>query len=197
MRSRQRSDEGNELIGPPLTNHFPNQGTNVPDMTTDDGHLIDLDGQRAVRFTRRYPASRTEVWAAITEPDRMARWAFRGVLEPRSGGAVTFDFGEGGSVTGTVLEWDEPSVLEYKWATDTEMPWRIRFELTSDGDDGTVLTFDHLLPDTTKPEFAAGWHWHLDRLALHLAGSVPPEVDSDKHFDALLAQYQAGIATGT
>lgn len=169
----------------------------MPDKTTDDGHLIDLDGRRAVRFTRRYPAPRTEVWAAITEPDRMARWAFRGDLEPRSGGTVTFDFGEAGSMAGTVLEWDEPSVLEYEWATDTEMPWRIRFELTSDGDAGTVLTFDHMLPDATKPEFAAGWHWHLDRLALHLAGSVPPEVDSDEHFDALLAQYQAGIASGT
>jgi uncharacterized protein YndB with AHSA1/START domain len=107
-----------------------------------------------VRFTRRYPVSRTELWSAITEPDRTARWAFRTELEPHAGGALRFDLGEAGVSEGTVLEWDEPSVLEYEWGTDTEMPWRVRFELASDGDGGTVLTFDHLLPDAANPEFA-------------------------------------------
>lgn len=162
----------------------------MPDDTDDNGRLIDLDGRQAVRFTRRYPVSPAELWAAITEPDRMARWAFPGELEPRSGGSLRFDFGEGGTSPGTVLEWDEPSVLEYEWATDTEMPWRVRFELTADGDSATLLTFDHLLPDATDPSFAAGWHWHLDRLALHLEGTQPPDVASDDHFDELLEAYR-------
>ncbi|MDA0352837.1 MAG: SRPBCC family protein [Chloroflexi bacterium] len=167
----------------------------APSDGSDDGRLIDLGGRRAVRFTRRYSVSRAELWSAITDPDRMARWAYRGALEPRSGGKLTFDYGEGGGAEGTVLEWDEPSVLEYEWGTDTEMPWRIRFELTSEGDDGTLLTFDHFLPDPAAPEFAAGWHWHLDRLAMHLGGTEPPDAESDAHFDALLERYRAGIAT--
>jgi uncharacterized protein YndB with AHSA1/START domain len=165
----------------------------VPDQSSGDGQLIDLDGRRAVRFRRRYPASRAEVWSAITDPERTARWAFRTELEPRAGGVVRFSYGEAGSSEGTVLVWDEPSVLEYEWDTDGEMPWRIRFELTEDGD-GTLLTFDHLLPDATNPDFAAGWHWHLDRLATHLDGGVPAEVESDEHFEALQAQYRVAFS---
>ncbi len=163
----------------------------------DHGHLIDLGGYRVVRFTRRYPVSRAELWSAITEPDRLARWAFRGEFEPRTGGSLRFNYGESEVSEGTILEWDEPSVLEYEWATDTEMPWRVRFELTNDGAGGTVMTFDHFLPDPTIPEFAAGWHWHLDRLATHLAGSEPPDVASDGHFDELLETYRADLAAGS
>ena len=167
----------------------------VPEEMSDDGRLIDVGGRSVVRFTRRYPVSREELWSALTEPDRMARWAFRGELEPRNGGSLRFDYGEAGGADGTVLVWDEPSVLEYEW-DGHGMEWRIRFELVSDGEDATLLTLDHLLPDPSMPEFAAGWHWHLDRLATLAAGGVPAEVDSDEHFDALLEQYRAGIATG-
>lgn len=170
----------------------------MPDRSTDnaaEGRLVDLGGRSAVRFTRRFPVSRVDLWSAITDPDRTARWAFRTELEPRAGGVLRFDYGEAGSAEGTVVEWDEPSVLEYEWGSDTDMPWRVRFELSED-DDGTVLTFDHLLPDATNPEFAAGWHWHLDRLAMHLAGAEPADVTSDEHFEALLASYTTAFGAG-
>jgi uncharacterized protein YndB with AHSA1/START domain len=163
----------------------------VPDDDKDDGRLVEIGGRRALRFIRRYPVPPTVLWAAITQPDRMARWAFRGELEPRSGGTLRFDYGEAGDTDGTVIEWDEPSVLEYEWATDTDMPWRVRFELADDGGDGTVLTFDHLFPDASDPSFAAGWHWHLDRLALYVEGTQPADVATDEHFDELLERYQA------
>lgn len=165
----------------------------MPEQNDDYGSLIDLDGRRAVRFSRHYPVPRAELWSAITDPERTARWAFRTELEPRNGGTLRFDYGEAGSAEGTVLVWDEPSVLEYEWGADTDMPWRVRFELTEDGD-GTRLTFDHLLPDASNPDFAAGWHWHLDRLATHLDGGVPAEVDSDEHFEALQVHYREAFA---
>jgi len=165
----------------------------VPDNEESYGELVDLDGRRAVRFVRRYAVSRAELWSAITERERTARWAFPAEMEPRSGGALRFDYGEAGSVDGTILVWDEPSVLEYEWG-EAEMPWRIRFELASDGDEATLLTFDHFLPDPSNPDFAAGWHWHLDRLAQHLAGTEPPQVDSDEHFEALQGAYGTRFA---
>jgi len=148
-----------------------------------------------VRFNRRFQVAKTDLWAAITEPERMARWAFRAEFEPRTGGAMRFYLGEAGVTEGRTVEWDEPSVLEYEWATDTNMPWRIRFELTDEGENATVLTLDHLLPDASNPEFAAGWHWHLDRLATHLAGGRPADVDTDEHFDALLVHYRSELDT--
>jgi uncharacterized protein YndB with AHSA1/START domain len=157
---------------------------------TDRGRVVVSDGRTILRFVRRFPTSREDVWSAITDADRTARWSFRAEMEPRAGGALRFDLGDHGEGVGTVLEWDEPSVLEYEWG-EPGSEWRVRFELTDDGEGGTVLTFNHLLPDPSDPSFAAGWHWHLDRLSLHLAGGVPADVVSDEHFDDLLADYQA------
>lgn len=163
------------------------------DTIDHDGHgeLIDVDGHRVLRFVRHLAASCEEVWNAITDTERMSRWAFRGTLEPRVGGTVHFDYGDQGEGHGIVIAWDEPSVLEYRWGED-ETTWHIRFELVASADGGTTLTFDHFLPDAAQPEFAAGWHWHLDRLDTLMQGAEPAVVDEDEHFHALLAHYRAG-----
>lgn len=156
------------------------------------GEVIDVDGRPAVRFGRRYDTSRDDVWSAVTAKDRLALWAFPAEIEPRSGGSVTFDLGDGNDDAesrGRVITWDQPSVLDYEWGIETEAPWRVKVEL-ADVDGGTELTFDHLQPDAANPEFAAGWHWHLDRLATHLGGTEPATVDSDDHFETLLAEYR-------
>lgn len=162
------------------------------DETTDRGHdgeLVEVDTGRSLRFVRRFDATRDEVWDALTDPDRMARWAFRGTLEPRVGGSVVFDLGDHGEARGTVIAWDEPSMLEYRWG-EGETTWHVRFDLAADPDGSTTLTFDHLLPDATQPEFAAGWHWHLDRLDTLMGGAEPADVEEDEHFHALLAHYR-------
>ena len=168
----------------------------MPDNTTteqndhrDNGDVIDIDGQRVLRFIRHLDAARDEVWDAITDRDRLARWAFRGTLEPRAGGSVHFEFGDDEGGRGTVITWNEPSLLEYEW-TGGDMHWHIRFALADGNSGGTVLTFDHLLPDASQPEFAAGWHWHLDRLVTLLGGGEPADVAEDEHFHELLVHYR-------
>lgn len=166
----------------------------MPDRT-DDGHLIDVNGRTVVRFIRRYAAGRSEVWSAITDPERVARWAFQVEFEPRAGGSLRFFYGEHGTADGTIIAWDEPDLLEYEWGEGDEA-WHVRFELADDAAGGTALTFDHYLPDAARPEFAAGWHWHLDRLAIVVEGDTPPPVDTDAHFDELLAKYQQRAGDG-
>jgi uncharacterized protein YndB with AHSA1/START domain len=161
------------------------------DKSDQRGRLVGTPELRLLRFTRVLPAVRAHVWSAITEPDQMARWAFRGELEPRAGGALRFDFGEGGSVDGTVLAWEAPDTLEYEWPAGAEEPWQVRFLLSEADDGATLLTFEHLRPDPASPDVAAGWHWHLDRLATLLAGAEPAAVDSDAHFEELQASYRA------
>ncbi len=160
------------------------------ELNGSNGSVTAVDGATVLRFVRRLDASREEVWSAITDSERLGRWAYPGTIEARVGGAVVFDYGEHGEGHGVVLACDEPSVLEYQWGEGDER-WRIRFELVDDGD-GTVLTFDHSLPDPAQPQFAAGWHWHLNRLALVVAGGVPADVASDAEFDALMEMYSTG-----
>ncbi|WP_159450211.1 SRPBCC domain-containing protein [Demequina sp. NBRC 110056] len=155
----------------------------------DEGRVIDVDAVAVLRFERSLDAAPDAVWAAITDADATAAWAFRMSLEPRVGGAVTFDTG-GEPASGDVLGYDEGRVLEYAWGGPGGR-WHVCFMVDADGA-GTALTFDHLAPDPRDPDFAAGWHWHLDRLAQHLAGERPAEVFSDEHFEELQRLYARG-----
>ncbi len=175
------------------------------DQPPPDRHGVVVDGAEGVegvegailRFERRYDAPPSEVWSALTDPERLARWLFRATLEPRPGGTLTFHLGEYGDGSGTVVAWDEPHLLEYRWVETPAVAaehagaaetWWIRFRLRSDGD-STVLTFEHLSPDPRRPQFAAGWHWYLDRLARVVSGDPPADVTTDEEFDRLMAVY--------
>ncbi len=149
--------------------------------------MIELDGVAVLRFERSLAASPEQVWAAVTEADATDAWAFRMTLERRPGGTVEFDV-DGETSSGDVLAYDEPRVLEYAWGGPGGR-WHVCLMIDEEGDGGSLLTFDHLAPDPRDPDFAAGWHWHLDRLEQWLAGERPAQVFSDAHFDELQRLY--------
>jgi hypothetical protein len=62
------------------------------------------------------------------------------------------------TLTGEVLEVDEPNLLAFTWGEDT-----LRFELSSEGD-GTRLVLIDELPAGAAARNAAGWEQCLDRL---------------------------------
>lgn len=159
-----------------------------------DGAVVADDGERRLRFERLYPFPVAEVWDAITDRERLGRWLFPTTFEPRAGGGLEVDMGDYGTASGRVLVWSEPNHLEYEWGqpstiSGSDETWRIRFLLSDAGSAGTRLVFEHVLPEPSRPEFAAGWHWYLARLALHLGGGVPAAVETDEDFDRLLAHY--------
>lgn len=152
-----------------------------------EGRVLVIDGRDVLRLERDLTAPPTRVWSALTSPEDTGRWSFRATFEGHAGGTVTFDDGEAGTATGVVTAWEEPVALAYEWGEGT-MPWRVRMTLAPAGD-GTRLTFDYLAPDPHHPDYAAGWHWHLDRLAQVIAGDEPARVDSDAHFEELQRLY--------
>lgn len=154
---------------------------------------ITTDGDtRTVRFERRYDAPPEEVWAALTEPDRLRQWLTQATVDPRLGGRVAFDFGDDGTCDGTITVWDPPAVLEYGWSFPSEGDSVVRWELAADGG-GTRLRLVHSrLAAAAGPGYGAGWHAHLDGLAGHLAGTT---VDWDARYAELRPDYDA-LATG-
>jgi uncharacterized protein YndB with AHSA1/START domain len=100
-------------------------------------------GQCSVRFTRRYEASRREVWRALTEAASLARWLGRPrEVELAPGGSLTVELPEGGVVDARVREIDPGRVLELDWRRPGEDVSLVRFELREEGG-GTVLVLDH------------------------------------------------------
>jgi uncharacterized protein YndB with AHSA1/START domain len=79
-------------------------------------------GYCEVRFTRRYDASPAEVWAALTDPESVARWL--------------------GPVPTSVREAEPEHLLELDWLVPGDEPSVVRFELVAT-ESGTELVLDH------------------------------------------------------
>ncbi|MGW0231605.1 SRPBCC family protein [Actinopolymorpha singaporensis] len=158
----------------------------MADTRADLGRVVPEDGEGAgvgLEFRRTYPDPVEEVWAAVTESERSARWI--GTWTGRPGIASTVEFtmtGEDGAGPEpvTILECDPPHRLVVDWSVPGEPRWRVEVTLTPDDPEGTgtSLLFVHRLPTAAGvTDVAAGWHYYLDRLAAALAGRPGPEWD--------------------
>lgn len=142
------------------------------------GTLRAHDEGRAVRFERLYDFDPDEVWNAISDPARVARWLARVELwEPEVGGRIVLEFGDEpeGRTELRVRELEQGRVLELDWRYPGEEASVVRFELFPH-ERGTLLVLDHRSLETTAAAgYGAGWHAHLDALEALLAGRDEPD----------------------
>ncbi|HEY4349103.1 MAG TPA: SRPBCC domain-containing protein [Gaiellaceae bacterium] len=82
------------------------------------------------------PASRDEVWEALTDPRELERWFANDVeLDLRPGGEATFRWDNGELRRATVTEFEHGERLSFEWDGEGE----VEFTLDDDAD-GTRLT---------------------------------------------------------
>jgi uncharacterized protein YndB with AHSA1/START domain len=148
---------------------------------TDRTGTLTLDGDNAtITFVRRLPHPIDVVWSALTEPDQRAVWFGPTTIEGRVGGVIDM-IPQGPPVspgdrhmTGRILVWEPPRVLEHEWRQAIVAESVVRYELTADGED-TVLTFTHRgLRASDGGGFIPGTHAYFDRLQAHLDGTPLP-----------------------
>jgi uncharacterized protein YndB with AHSA1/START domain len=149
-------------------------------VTRPDGTLAVSGGIAVIVFERRLRHPVETVWAALADPEERAAWLGPGTLEPRAGGRVAIRTGPGnrperqGMMSGRVLAWDPPRVLEHEWIQPGLDISAVRYELEADAGE-TILRLTHrrsVAPGATGGR--AGWHAYLDRLAAHLDGLPVP-----------------------
>lgn len=150
-------------------------------MTGPDGRLS-VDGDRAVlSFERRLPFPIEAVWSAITDPNEREQWFGPTTIDAREGGTIDMVATgpplppERKRMTGRILVWDPPNVLEHEWKQPIVEDGVVRYELQSDGE-GTVLRFSHRgLGVRNAGGFLGGTHAFLDRLEAYLGGAPLPD----------------------
>lgn len=156
-----------------------------------DARLLITDTLRpSVRLERHLPDQPPVVWQALTEREQLRSWfpcdvaVSGGRWEP--GAAITFQFPPevaDMTLTGQVLEVDEPRLLVFTWGEET-----LRFELAPDGG-GTRLVLIDTLAAEAAARNAAGWEMCLDRLA-----GLPGDPGAWKpRFDAYSAEFEPVI----
>lgn len=155
------------------------------------------DGGR-VRFERSLSFPIEDVWAAITEPERLGDWwppmAAKITVDLREGGKIVFDWPDTDFPTMefTITRLQPPTLLEH---THTSPGSWMRWELEAT-DDGTQLRATYSVPDidmAIERGDLVGLHYSLDRLVPALAGS-PVGWDNDV-FQELITAYSE-VASG-
>jgi uncharacterized protein YndB with AHSA1/START domain len=132
---------------------------------TDATLLTDRE-RPAVRLERRLTDPPAVVWQALTQREQLRSWFPTDVIVDGGrwevGATITFPFPPEVldlTLTGEVLEVDEPNLLAFTWGDDT-----LRFELFPEADGTRLVLFDEL-PAEAAARNAAGWENCLDRLA--------------------------------
>lgn len=157
-----------------------------------DATLLTDGARPAIRLQRHLPDPPSVVWRALTEREQLRSWFPCDVIVDGGrwvvGSSITFPFPPeviDMTLTGQVLEVDEPMVLAFTWGEET-----LRFEL-SPHDTGTRLVLIDELPPSAAARNAAGWQDCLDRLA----GLDPAPDTWRSRFEVYTAAFEPTIGT--
>lgn len=159
------------------------------------------DGETFIEFTRTFRAPIEDVWAAVTESERLARWIGSWTGDPADG-EVIFRMGfEGDDMPSELFRIDAceaPRLLRITSTAphDGENPqvWDLRIHLAEE-DGVTTLVFAQSVPEPTMAEgVGPGWHYYLDRMVAAETGADVEAIDFDDYHPALGAHYLAAFA---
>ena len=163
------------------------------------GSLRSEKGSGVVRIEDRYTTDIDDLWSALTDPTRLARWYGQVQGNLRPGGEfrlyIETDDWDG---TGRVEVCEPPRRLRVR-TRETEESWRkgrgaepfdevIEATLTADGDQTLVVIEVQGLPLDKIAFYGVGWQIHAENLAALLAGHARSHAES--RWDKLLPAYQ-------
>ncbi|MCK0112438.1 SRPBCC family protein [Ornithinimicrobium sp. F0845] len=165
--------------------------------TSTQSSRRELDGQTFVEFTRTFRAPIEDVWAAVTESARLARWIGEWSGNPAEGEVRFRMLFEGEAATADPLTIDrcEPPRLLHvttvvNHADPDPLAWHLRLAL-SEAAGVTTLRFAQELSDpAAAAEVGPGWDYYLDRLVAAETGGDPATINWDDYFPALAQHYR-------
>ena len=153
------------------------------------GSLQSADGKGIVRIEDRLDTNIDDLWSALTNPRRLARWIGEVEGDLRPGGEYSFRFFASGSEgTGRVEACDPPSRLLVTMALDQPDEDVIEATLAADGDHTILVWEERGMPVDQLAGYAAGVQIHVEDLGAYLAGRE--RCDAAARFDELFPAYQ-------
>ena len=152
------------------------------------GSLRSADGAGVVRIEDRYDTDIDDLWSAVTDPDRLARWFGEVDGELSQRGEFRVHIADAGDRTGQVEACEPPQRLVVTTRETDESyrrgqgvpPFDAVWELTLTADgDRTILVIEVKgMPLEKIAFFGAGWQIHAENLAAYLAGREPDDVET-------------------
>jgi len=153
------------------------------------GSLRSADGKGVVRMEDRFDTDIDDLWSALTDPRRLARWIGEVEGDLRLGGEYRFCFFASGSEgTGRVDACEPPRRLLLAMALGQPDEDVIEVTLAADGDQTILVWEERGMPLDQLAAYGAGIQVHVEDLAAYLAGRE--RCDADARWHELLPAYQ-------
>ncbi len=136
--------------------------------------LRDENGMR-LEFVRTYDDPIEDVWSALTEPDRVARWFGTWTGDPATGTVQLLMTEDEGSTPQpvTILECRPPARLVVELPSP-DGTWRLSASLRAQDGLTTLVFTQRLAQPYDASSIGPGWHYYLDRLGAVVADSPVP-----------------------
>jgi len=164
-------------------------------MTSNGGRILgslgSAEGKGIVRMEDRFETGIDDVWSALTDPSRLARWYGEVEGDLRVGGEYRARlFASGWEGMGRVEACEPPQRLLVR-IKDADEPDEndIEVTLTADGDQTVVVWEERGMPLDLLSAYGAGVQLHIEDLADYLAGRERRD-DVKARWDELHPAYQ-------
>jgi uncharacterized protein YndB with AHSA1/START domain len=154
------------------------------------GSLGSADGKGSVRMEDRFNSDLHDVWSAITDPARLARWYGEVTGDLRLGGEYSVRvFASGWAGTGRVEACEPPRRLALT-GKDPDEPYENFTEVTlsADGDQTILVWMERGMPLDYVAGYGAGIQVHVEDLGAYLAGR--DRCDANTRMGELFPVYQ-------
>lgn len=154
------------------------------------GSLRSADGKGIVRMQDHFDTDIDDLWSALTDPRRLARWMGEVEGDLRLGGEFRARFfASGWEGTGRVETCEPPRrlLLQTMQPGQTDEHF-IEVTLAADGDQTNLVWEERGMPLDHLAAYGAGIQVHVEDLAAYLAGRE--RCDADARWNELLPAYQ-------
>jgi uncharacterized protein YndB with AHSA1/START domain len=158
------------------------------------GSLRSADGKGVVRMEDRFDTDVDDVWSALTDPRRLARWIGEVEGDLRLGGEFRFRFFASGSEGTGRVDACEPSRRLLLTMRDADpQPGQpdqdvIEVTLAAHGDQTILVAEERGMPPDLLAAYGTGVQIHVEDLAAHLAGRE--HGDSEARWNELMPAYR-------
>ena len=157
------------------------------------GSLRSEDGKGVVRMEDRYDTDIGDLWSALTDPGRLARWYGEVQGDLRLGGEFHAHITGAGERTGRVDACEPPRRLLLTMRDPDPQPGQpdemvIEATLAADGGQTVLVVEERGVPLELLAAYGAGVQIHVENLAAHLAGRE--RGDDEARWNELIPAYR-------
>jgi uncharacterized protein YndB with AHSA1/START domain len=137
------------------------------------GTLRAVDGKGVVHVEDVYATEIDDLWSALTDPKRLARWLVEVDGDLRLGGTFGARFTSGWEGSGRIDVCEPPYRLQLTMSAALEDDTVIEASLSAEVGGTRLLIEERGLSTEDLPGHGAGWQAHLEDLASYLSGGSP------------------------